>query len=63
MLMPNSILFMSYFESIYLCWGFTPFITLFSTFFRIVRFANAFYYFGPKAWLSIFTSYKNLIKG
>lgn len=61
MLMPNSILFISCFESICLCWGFAPSIDLFLTFFYI-RSTNGFSYFGPRVRLSIFTGYKDSIK-
>ena len=63
MLSPNSILFMSCFESICLSWGFTPTACLFVTFFRLVRAVQNFYYFSPRSGLSLFTGYKDSIKG
>ena len=63
MLSPNSILFMCSFESICLSWGFAPTACLFVTFFRLVRASQCFYYFAPRDGLSIFTGYKDSIKG
>lgn len=63
MLTLNSIIFMCCFESIYLYWGFASYVDLFSTFFNLVRSIDGFYYFGPQVGLSIFTDYKNSIKG
>ena len=63
MLSPNSILFMCCFESICLSWGFTPTACLFATFFRLVRSVQNFYYFSPRSGLSLFTGYKDSIKG
>lgn len=51
MLSPNSILFMCYFKSIYLCWGFIPSIDLFFAFFHLVRSSHKFYYFGLRTGL------------
>ena len=63
MLTPNSILFMSSFESVCLSWGFTPTVHLFVSFFRLVKASQKFYYFAPRGGLSIFTGYKDSIKG
>ena len=63
MLSPNSILFMSCFESICLGWGFAPTACLFVTFFRLVRAKQNFYYFSPRNGLSLLTGYKDSIKG
>ena len=63
MLSPNSILFMSCFESICRSWGFTPTACLFVTFFHLVRAVQNFYYFSPCSGLSLFTGYKDSIKG
>ncbi|XP_043805076.1 uncharacterized protein LOC122721401 [Manihot esculenta] len=63
MLSPNSILFMSCFESICLSWGFTPTACLFVTFFCLVRAIQNFYYFALRGGLSLFKGYKDSIKG
>lgn len=63
MLVPNSILFMSSFESVCLSWGFTPTVHLFVSFFRLVRESQGFYYFSPRGGLSIFSDHKDSIKG
>ena len=63
MLSPNSILFMSCFESVCLGWGFAPTACLFVTFFRLVKAVQNFYYFSPRRGLSLLTGYKDSIKG
>ncbi|XP_043808344.1 uncharacterized protein LOC122722225 [Manihot esculenta] len=51
------------FESVCRSWGFTPTAILFVTFFRLVRAIQCFYYFASRGGLSIFTGYKDFIKG
>lgn len=63
MLVPNSILFMSSFESVCLSRGITPTVPLFVSFFRLVRASHCFYYFSPRGGLSIFSGHKDSIKG
>lgn len=59
-LTPNSILFMSAFETMCRSWGFAPFLGLIRAFLKIVKANNGFLSFCSRYGLSIFTGHKRL---